>query len=265
MNANEVAQSGSTPKTAKPKRRTELDLLRGLVVLALIPFHTATYFIEGGWAPLHYTPSPVVKVMIYFSFLVAMPLLFYIAGMGVNYSLRKRTAGAFVVNRFQRLLIPLTLGHLLLLPIIEFYAFRRSPLFDETFAQFYPTFFNLTLKIDFPPFLEGPRYAAHHLWFLKDLLVYTLVLLPLFLWLRSASGRRLVERLAVVSVQPWTIFLLALPVAVIEAVLGTSGAWNRFSYIPFIIYGFLLVADPRFGEALRRIWKAGLLLGLLLF
>jgi surface polysaccharide O-acyltransferase-like enzyme len=260
-----VSKSESVPKTAKPKRRHELDLLRGLVVLALIPFHTATYFIRGDWAPLHYSPNSVVRLLIYFSALVAMPLMFFIAGMGINYSLRKRTAGAFVVNRFQRLFIPLAVGHLLLLPLIQFYAFRFSPLFDETFAQFYPTFFNVTLKIAFPPLLEGPRYAAHHLWFVKDLLVYTLMLLPIFLWLRGRSGQRVIERLAVMSSRPWTIYLLALPLAGIEAALGTKGDWNRFSYILLLPYGYLLVADPRIGGALRRVWKAGLLLGLLLF
>jgi hypothetical protein len=265
MNANEVAQSESAPKTAKPKRRVELDLLRGLVVLALIPFHTATYFIRGHWAPLHYTPNQVVVMLIYFSSLVAMPLMFFIAGMGVNYSLRKRRAGAFMGNRIQRLFIPLALGHLILLPLIQFYAFRFSPLFDETFAQFYPTFFNVTLKMAFPPFLEGPRYAVHHLWFVKDLLVYTLVLLPLFLWLRSGSGGRVIEWLAVMCARPWVILLLALPLAGIEAALGAKGDWNKFSYVLLILYGYLLVADPRFGEAFRRVWKAGLLLGLLLF
>jgi surface polysaccharide O-acyltransferase-like enzyme len=265
MNANEVAQSGSALKTAKPKRRHELDLLRGLVVLALIPFHTATYFIRGDWAPLHYTPNQVVVMLIYFSSLVAMPLMFFIAGMGVSYSLRKRTVGAFVGNRVQRLFIPLTLGHLLLLPLIQFFAFRVSPLFDETFAQFYPSFFNVSLNVAFPPSLTGPRYAAHHLWFVKDLLVYTVVLLPLFLWLRSGSGGRVVKWLAGLSARPWIIYLLALPLAGIEAALGAKGDWNRFSYILLLIYGYLLVADPRFGEALRRTWKAGLLLGLLLF
>jgi glucans biosynthesis protein C len=57
--------------------------------------------------------------------------------------------------------------------------------------------------------------------------------------------------------------LLALPVAVIEAVLGTeeSGGWNRYAYIPFLLYGFLLAADPRFGEAIRRHARAALLVG----
>jgi hypothetical protein len=265
MKAKTATQSESVQLSSKPKRRHELDLLRGLVVLGLIPYHTATYFLTGGWAPLHFTPSPVVKVLMNFGALVAMPLMFLVAGMGVCYSLRKRTPGAFLVNRLQRLVLPWTLGHLVLLPIVQFYVFRFSPLFDETFTQFYPTFFDVTLKVGFPPFLSGPRYSAHHLWFLKDLLIYTLVLLPLFLWLGSRSGQRFITWLVGMCVRPWTIFLLALPLAGIEAGLGTQGDWNRFSYIILLLYGYLLVADRRFGEAFQRVWKVGLLVGLVLF
>jgi surface polysaccharide O-acyltransferase-like enzyme len=265
MDVKVSAQAESAVTAVKPQRRHELDLLRGLVVLALIPYHTATYFVTGGWAPWRYQPSPVVTIVVAFATLVAMPLMFLIAGMGVSYSLRKRKAGVFVGERVLRLVVPLVVATLLLLPLIAYYDLSRSPLFEETLAQFYPSFFDVELKLVFPPNLTGPRYAAHHLWFLKDLFVYTLVLLPLFLWLRSRSGQRFVGRLAAICGRPWVIFLFALPIAGIEAALGTEGGWNRFSYPIFLLYGYLLVADPRFGQALRRGWKAGLLAGLLLF
>ena len=57
----------------------------------------------------------------------------------------------------------------------------------------------------------------------------------------------------------------AAAIAAIEAGLGTEGGWNRFSYPIFLLYGYLVATDPRFGQALRRGWKIGLLAGLLLF
>ena len=92
--------------------------------------------------------------------------------------------------------------------------------------------------------------------------MYSLLLLPLLLYLRG-GGQQLLERLASFCARPWTIFLLALPVAVIEAALGTeeSGGWNRYAFIPFLLYGLLLAADPRFGEAIRRHARAALLVG----
>jgi hypothetical protein len=38
--------------------------------------------------------------------------------------------------------------------------------------------------------------------------------------------------------------------------------WSRYAYIPFLFYGFLFEADARFGNALRRHWRGGLILGL---
>ena len=59
--------------------------------------------------------------------------------------------------------------------------------------------------------------------------------------------------------------MLALPVAMIEAAFGTemSGGWNQSAYIFFIVYGFLLAADERFGDALIRYRKRGLVMAVI--
>jgi glucans biosynthesis protein C len=130
-----------------------------------------------------------------------------------------------------------------------------------------PGLLQLHLGLKFPWFIrpDDPPdlFEPAHLWFLYFLLVYSLLLLPLLLYLRG-SGRRLLERLASFCGKSGAIFLLALPVAVIEAALGTeeSGGWNRYAFIPFLLYGFLLAADPRFGEAIRRHARAALLVGI---
>jgi surface polysaccharide O-acyltransferase-like enzyme len=265
MNVNIADRSEAITGTPKRRRRQELDLLRGIVVLALIPYHTATYFITGDWAPLHFVPGLAVQAAITLGTLVAMPLIFFVAGMGAWHSLGKRTVGAFLRERLLRLFVPLAVAHLILLPVIQYYAFRRSPLFDEAFTQFFPSFFDVTLRLVLPPSLVGPRYQLHHLWFLKDLLVYTLVLLPVLLWLQSRAGRRVVEGLAGFLCRPWAILILALPIACIEAVLGAAGAWNHFSYLLLILYGTLIASDPRCGQAIRRQWKPALFGGLALF
>ena len=63
------------------------------------------------------------------------------------------------------------------------------------------------------------------------------------------------------------IFSLALPVAVIEAALGTDslGNWNRFAWLLFIVYGFLFACEGRLQRALGRHWKSALILGVLTF
>jgi hypothetical protein len=99
------------------------------------------------------------------------------------------------------------------------------------------------------------------------LFAFTLVLVLLWLHLQSLAGQRLVERFAVFCTRPGAIFLLALPIAAIEAALGTEryGGWSRYAYAPFIIYGFLLAADARFGQTFHCHKKSALVLGILTF
>lgn len=96
--------------------------------------------------------------------------------------------------------------------------------------------------------------SFNHLYFLVYLFAFTVILLPLWLYLRKPARQRLVECLAAFLSRSWAIFILALPISIIEGALGTEplGAWNRFAWAPFIVYGFLFACDGRFGQALRR-------------
>jgi hypothetical protein len=93
-----------------------------------------------------------------------------------------------------------------------------------------------------------------HLWFLYYLFVYSMAALPLFIYLRKDGGRRLVSRLAAFCQRPGAIFLLAAPIIAIETFILTEGAsgWNRYAYIPFLIYGFLFASDSRFERSMLR-------------
>jgi glucans biosynthesis protein C len=152
---------------------------------------------------------------------------------------------------------PFLVGLLLVVPPQVYYRLRFQGQDPGSYWEFYGDFFQVHLGLKFPWFIrpdEPPDlFEPAHLWFLYFLLVYSLLLLSALLYL-GGSGRQLLERLASLCARPWAIFLLALPVAVIEAILGTeeSGGWNRYAYIPFLLYGFLLAADLRFGEAIRR-------------
>jgi glucans biosynthesis protein C len=60
------------------------------------------------------------------------------------------------------------------------------------------------------------------------------------------------------------VVLMAVPIAVVEAALGTwkLGGWNSYSYVVFLLYGFVLAADRDLREALRRRWAQSLAIGL---
>ena len=258
----------------QPRRRRELDAMGMLVVVGLVFFHSAQIFYYGDFYAKNEPPNIesvsqlVSTLFIAFAGLWGMPLMFLIAGLAVWYSLRKRTAGQFALERARRLVIPLVVGTLLLVPPIVYFGQKSDPAYTETYLQFLPRFFNVQLTFDFPRFLTAAPpdelFSIAHLWFLEYLFVFTLVLLPLWLYLRRPAGKRLVDRFGAFCALPWAIYLLALPIAIIEAALGTeyTGGWNRYAYIPFLIYGFLMAADGRLGRAFQRHRRSALILGL---
>lgn len=89
----------------------------------------------------------------------------------------------------------------------------------------------------------------------------------MFWYLREPSGQRLVARGASFLTRSWAIYLLALPIGLTEALLGTEsdGVWNRFVWPFFIVYGILLASDRQFRLALERQRKSAIPLGVVAF
>jgi hypothetical protein len=262
---------------AKPGRRRELDVMGMVVVMGLVIFHSAQifnyadFYVKNEPPNMEHLSQLLATVFIAFAGLWGMPLMFLIAGIAIYYSLRKRTTAEFISERFRRLFMPLVVGTVLLVPIQVYTKLKSDPTYDESYGQFLMRFFNVRLSLDFPRFISGAPpdelFETGHLYFLNYLLAFTLLLLPLWLYLKRPEGQRKARKLVDILVLPWAIFLLALPIAAVEAALGTeyAGGWNRYAYIPFIIYGFLMAVDRRMGDTLRREWKKALLLGAVFF
>lgn len=250
-----------------PPRRQDLDLIRVLIVGGLIAFHTACLFVPGVFPVPGQPTSFAMMMFVFFAKLWGMPLLFIVAGAGVWHSLRGRTGGGFVRERLRRLLVPLIVGLVVLIPP-QVYVLEQAIGHDPgSYWRFLGRFFDLRLAVGFPYFIRGADpdgpFGLAHLWFLYDLLLYSLLLLPVFLYLRGNLGTRRVTWLADRCRRPWEIVLLALPVVLIEVTLGIvgPGSWHSYVHAIFLVYGFLIAADPRLGEAVGRSWRLVLAVG----
>jgi glucan biosynthesis protein C len=253
-----------------PTRRDELDLLRALVVVGLVFFHTAVIFGAGEFPIKAATENRAATVFLGFGATWGMPLLFLISGMGIWYSLRSRSPAAFARERLRRLGVPLLVGLLTLVPLQVYLGLRHAG-DPSSYASFYARFWDVRPALDFPFVLTAApdgAFETGHLWFLVCLLAFSLVLLPGFVFLRAPQGGRLVQRLAKLLARPGGLLLLALPLAAVEVALGSEtghGGWNHGSYALLLAYGFLAAADSRIGEAFQRLWRPAAALGLLLF
>jgi hypothetical protein len=236
----------------------DLDLMRAAVVCGLVFFHAASIYDLGDFSVKYAPPSATATVLLAFAKLWGMPLLFVVAGGSAWYSLRSRTAGSFVRERCARLLVPLVVGVVLLVPPQVYLALRARGQDPGSYWRFLAGFFDVRLDLTFPEVVAGADpsrpFELGHLWFLYILLLYSLLLPPVHRYLEGDRGQWLLERVAGLCRRRWGLIALALPVAAIEAALGTwdAGGWNLLAYLPFLLLGFVLPADPRIGRSIRQ-------------
>jgi hypothetical protein len=263
-------RSAAPRAEAPPARRHELDLLRALVAVGLVFFHTAVIYGAGEFPVKAATETPAVTVVLAFGATWGMPLLFVISGMGAWYSLRTRSVGTFARERLRRLGVPLLAGLLTLIPL-QVYLGRRRAGDPSTYGEFLARFWDVRPSLDFPFLLRpGPDglFQTGHLWFLVCLLAYSLVLLPALAWLGRPAGSRLRDRLGGLLSHPAGVLVPVVPIAAVELTLGSEvglGGWHRASYALFFLCGCLLAADPRIAEAFQRHWRPAAAAGLVLF
>jgi hypothetical protein len=103
-------------------------------------------------------------------------------------------------------------------------------------------------------------FTPGHLWFILFLFLISWMALPLLLRLRGEAGQRLIGKLATFFSRPGAIFLAALPLT-LAYLLPDIGGKRLFYYLVLFVYGYVLVADRRFGETLERHKTTALVLG----
>lgn len=141
-----------------------------------------------------------------------IPLLFFVSGMGVCFSMRKRTWRQLIGERMRRILIPFLFGMVLLVPI------------HTLIWQLY--------------YSQDLHYTLHpgHLWFLGNIFLYVLLLSPLFFLLKRRQEGRLVSGLSRLFSHPAGPLLITLAFALETAAVRPE----RFAMFAFTLHGFLL-------------------------
>ncbi|MCB1050038.1 MAG: acyltransferase family protein [Acidobacteria bacterium] len=189
------------------QRRYDLDWLRVLAILALHVFHCGMAFNTWGW---HIKNEPLTASLDFpmaFMSTWRMPLLFLISGIGTIFALGSRQIHGFVVERHRRLLFPLAVGMLFVIPPQVYYE-RLFQGQTYSFSTFYSSLFSGV------PYPEG-NLSWHHLWFVAYLFVYALLSLPLLAWLKKPNNVRLTRIRAFFSVGS-RIYWLFLPIALVN-------------------------------------------------
>jgi hypothetical protein len=252
-------------------RLVHLDWLRILVITELILFHTAMTFAPFGWyirnAQLNLAAQGLVQVLDKFH----MELLFLIAGIATWYSFGVKKWNTYLVERLQRLVVPLVFGMLVIVPPCYYYAgLHFDRLFRLTFDNFFTWYTKFWLGQAITPFstMYGGLFRAGALWFLWYLVLYTFILFPVLLLIYRKAQEKCIPRLAGFFEKPGALLLLVIPIAAVMIfsqwkmnIGGTnfrivgwviSSDFQVLYYVLFFIYGFLIYSNARFQKGIDR-------------
>jgi len=264
---------GQNVPHADLSRRYDVDWLRVLGMMTVFLFHNNRFFDTEGWHVKSPETSEASMMVTILAVQWMMPLFFILSGIGIYHALTHQRWPQYLVSRVKRLLVPLLFGIFVIIAPLQVYLERITHnQFEGSFWSFYPHYFEGWFGL-------GGNFAwmGVHLWYLEFLFVFSIITLPLFLYLRSSSGSRVVGSLTRFLSKPWTIFLLALPIGIMEfiaslppirdSVFGNEGfgGWSALPYLTLLIIGYMLAANEGPTRAMERHRVPALLAGIISF
>jgi glucan biosynthesis protein C len=196
-------------------RRYDIDWLRVITIGLLLIYHIAIVFQPWGvFIGFIQSNTPLEKLWIPMTMINIwrIPLLFFVSGMGVCFAIRKRNWKQLLVERTRRILLPFIFGVFFVVPI---HLFIWQKYYSQDF-QYDPS--------------EG------HLWFLKNIFIYVVLLSPVFYYLKKNEKGRFNIFLNNIYNNPSGLFPIV-AVFVLEAVLINPEIYELYA---FTWHGFLL-------------------------
>jgi peptidoglycan/LPS O-acetylase OafA/YrhL len=238
-------------------------------MLAVFIYHCGRFFNNEDW----HVKNPQTSYGITLSLVIVgqwmMPLFFVLSGMSSYYALTYQSAAKYVRSRVKRLVVPLVFGMLVVIAPLQVYLERVShQQFTGSFWQFYPYYFD-----GWYGYSGNFAWMGIHLWYLEVLFVFSLIMLFPFIYLKSNTGAILLSKTAMSLRKPGCIFLLAIPIAVMEYIanlpavshttLGTRafGGWSILPYLVFFTLGYIIASDLKFGPIIEKQRMAALMTG----
>jgi peptidoglycan/LPS O-acetylase OafA/YrhL len=224
------------------ERRHDIDWLRVIAIGLLLIYHIAIIYQpwamflafirsdelwEGLWQPM--TMLNVWRI----------PILFYVSGMGLFFAMRKRTWTQLLLERTKRILVPFLFGIIAI-----------TPLHMLVFQKYY------NMALDYYP-------HAGHLWFLGNIFIYVLLLLPIFLVLKKNTNNLITKWLSKLFKNPFGLMLVNV-LFVVEVILVKpqlfamyAETWHGFflGFLAFFFgYVFMYIGKPFWDTILKWRW-----------
>lgn len=238
--------------TVKSGRQYNLDWLRVIVVLILIPFHAAVSFSHIGKGYVYADAASQSMLFIFISDffnLWIMRLLFFVSGVSVFFALKKRSSAQFAADRFKRLIIPVIFLLLTIGPLSGYILAISRDGFSGTFFNYYPQFF-----------IQPQRYLFWgHLWYCIYLFIFSIAFLPVFNFLLTRQS--FLDKINSFLTRKNNIMLPMAVIMIFEILLRPDypgyqsfiGDWaNVAVHSSFFIFGFIMAKSSEVFDVITQ-------------
>ncbi|MDB5432137.1 MAG: acetyltransferase [Caulobacter sp.] len=251
----------SPVSTAVGDRRPDLDWIRVGAFFLLILYHVGMYYVPWGW---HVKTAHPVEALEPFMFLTnpwRLTLLFLVSGAATRFMADKMSAGALTRARVARLLPPLVLAIVLIVPPQTYFQLIEAGQV-MTFTDFYRHYITASghWRIDGAPLIT-PTY--NHMWFVAYLFVYTMIL-GLVLAVAGGPLRRFGDWVAA-RLGTWGLLIapflwLAIARLLLERTFGETHALIDDWYVHAVsfgafLFGFLIARSDTIRQTFIRLRK----------
>jgi glucan biosynthesis protein C len=256
-------------------RRHDIDFLRVFAFSLLILYHVGMFYVhDWGWHVKSAYQAEWLQLPMTFTNQWRMSLLFVISGLAISFIWGKYTPGQLARRRIWRLMVPLQFGLAFVVAPQPYYEALSKGIIEPGFINFMSQY--LTFQ-DFPGEAWGGEniivWTWNHLWYLPYVLFYTLVLIPIAIFLdgRGKSARTWFQNLR----GTWIVLMPLVPLMIYG-----NFVFPKFPYIShsllddwyahamygtFFLFGYLIGRDEGFWAELRRMRKTLLVLGIASF
>jgi len=265
----------ATESTGEHERRYDLDWLRVLVILNMVPWHAAwllAYVAESSDPLREGLGVTILRYYTGFSLRWQIPLLFFIAGASACLSLSHRSPGAFVRERARRLFVPLMFFMLVCYPVLLYFwpDVCDNKSLSDYFVRFWPHCLATIHHSRMPGRIPMPGWA--HLWFLAYLMIFSLISLPLLICFKRQGESGIAGKYVSFFTKTGTILLLAIPLIIINIILAPKWPmaqlnlyddWTYFCYdLTVFIYGYIICLHESLWQAVCRYLRISLMLAI---
>jgi len=220
------------------KRRYDLDWLRVIAILAVYLHHIGMSFNGDKFHIMNSESSKMLDDTMVFFEQFRLPLLFLISGTGTMFAFSKRTWFQFIKERSTRLIIPLIFGTLFIVPPQTYYEYIAK----------YSSYIDV---------YKSGAFETNHLWFIENLFILSVVLIPVILLLKSSKSDKLIQLLDRITSKKYGILLWVLPLILITIILkkiDPNDSKDISNLSSTFYYGFFFVSGMLFTSS-KNIWN----------